>query len=423
MSSLWWYGISKAMKTPLEIIQEKLIARTMEHIHATPIRPNDPPARPWAPVCSTPGNYNREYYEDPRREWAGDSSFLHENWGRKSPEERIQIIAGRWPECPNDLVRYFSSIGQSADACWSDSFPWPFPQAPGVLAESDNTTPVRQLDSLFARHGAKSKFRERIINLFPEHHTYVEPFGGSMKILLWKKIRSKIEIVNDRDNYLINFWRFVQTHPVELAERINSLPTSEYLFDLFQEKVSKLTPFMQAVAFYYIQRLAFNGVIRHGGRTTYATSPSVLNTHLCSVDDLRRHSERLKGVDIRNASFENVIQRANKDNVPVFFYLDPPYYETYGYRSLDEELTFGKEEQIQLRNLCREIDKKGNAFIQTNSGHEFIAELYKEFTVLEAEVAYSIAGSGEARGTTKEFVISNLDIKPKDMHRQTGMFT
>ncbi len=313
-------------------------------------------------------------------------------------------------------------VGLDADAVWSQEFPWPFPQAPGVLKET-NEEEVRQLDSLFARHGAKSKFRERLINLFPKHHTYVEPFGGSMKILLWKKKKSKIEIVNDADKYLINFWRFVQTHPDELAERINDLPTSEAIFHEFQKKISHMSKFMQAVAFYYVQRLAFNGVVRHGGRTTYATSPSVRNHHLCSPDDLRRHALRLRDVDIRCSSFDNIIKRANKKNKEVFFYLDPPYYDTYGYRSLDEELTFAEDEQTQLRDHCVDIDEAGNAFIQTNSGHEFIAELYKDFTVLEAEVAYSIAGAGEARGKTKEFVISNIDIRPQDMHRQSGMFT
>ena len=46
---------------------------------------------------------------------------------------------------------------------------------------------------------------------------YVEPFAGSLAVLLARPHEAKIETVNDRDRYLANFWRAVAAEPLEVA--------------------------------------------------------------------------------------------------------------------------------------------------------------------------------------------------------------
>lgn len=297
----------------------------------------------------------------------------------------------------------------------SIEFAWPFPWAPGCLHEVSDVQ-YERLESLFARLGAKSAARDYLVSKFPEHHTYVEPFAGSFKVLLWKKDRSKIEIVNDVAHQMINFWRYVQCYPYELVDRINKMPVSEYLFFELQKHYDKLTPLMQAVAFYYTAKLTFNGVFssRSGGMSVYATSPYTTPRHYIDLKDVLAVCNRLKYVDIRCNSFVDVIERANKrlsddGKKIVFFYQDPPYYDTKGYRQIGDtsDMPFNLGHHHQLKTLCDEITKNGNKFMQTNSAHPMILDMYKDYHREIMKVSYTVSGTAEDRKETEEVIITN----------------
>lgn len=69
--------------------------------------------------------------------------------------------------------------------------------------------------------GAKGELAPAIVALFPPHRGYVEPFGGSLAVLLAKE-PSKIEVANDLDGRLMTFWRVLRERPEELL-RVTSL--------------------------------------------------------------------------------------------------------------------------------------------------------------------------------------------------------
>jgi len=63
--------------------------------------------------------------------------------------------------------------------------------------------------------GGKSKLRKVIIPMIPEHKCYVEVFGGAAWVLFGKP-PSQIEVLNDIDEDLINFFEVVKTNPLRL---------------------------------------------------------------------------------------------------------------------------------------------------------------------------------------------------------------
>ena len=73
----------------------------------------------------------------------------------------------------------------------------------------------------FAYYGGKTTLAPVIAALLPEHEHYVEPFAGSLAVLLAKR-PSKLETVNDLDRDLVTFWRVLRDHPDDL-ERIAGL--------------------------------------------------------------------------------------------------------------------------------------------------------------------------------------------------------
>jgi DNA adenine methylase len=60
--------------------------------------------------------------------------------------------------------------------------------------------------------GGKILLADRIVATFPAHGHYVEPFCGSLSVLL-AKAPSPHETVNDLDGDLMTFWRVLRDQP------------------------------------------------------------------------------------------------------------------------------------------------------------------------------------------------------------------
>jgi D12 class N6 adenine-specific DNA methyltransferase len=73
------------------------------------------------------------------------------------------------------------------------------------------------MKSPFPWFGGKSKVARLVWDRFGNVPNYVEPFAGSLAVLLRRPHEPKNETVNDKDALLSNFWRALQTAPEELC--------------------------------------------------------------------------------------------------------------------------------------------------------------------------------------------------------------
>jgi DNA adenine methylase len=78
----------------------------------------------------------------------------------------------------------------------------------------------------FPWFGGKSKVAPVIWRRFGNVPNYVEPFAGSLAVLLARPHDPKIETVNDLDGFVPNFWRALQADPDAVA-RYADWPVSE----------------------------------------------------------------------------------------------------------------------------------------------------------------------------------------------------
>lgn len=82
------------------------------------------------------------------------------------------------------------------------------------------------LKAPFPYFGGKSRVAHIVWPRFGNTLNYVEPFAGSLAVLLSRPFPARTETVNDKDAYLSNFWRATQADP-EAVARFADWPVNE----------------------------------------------------------------------------------------------------------------------------------------------------------------------------------------------------
>jgi hypothetical protein len=84
--------------------------------------------------------------------------------------------------------------------------------------------------SPFPWFGGKSRAADLTWSRFGDVKNYVEPFAGSLAVLLarphWPFESTRVETVNDRDCYVANFWRAIQGDPEAVCDAADN-PVNE----------------------------------------------------------------------------------------------------------------------------------------------------------------------------------------------------
>jgi DNA adenine methylase len=155
-----------------------------------------------------------------------------------------------------------------------------------------------------------------------------------------------------------------------------------------------------AALFIYLNKTGFNGIYRVNRDNKFNVPVgSKLEPFELDYDNLRAVSSALQSVSIRSQPFSDV-QIAFRD----FIYLDPPYHETYaGY----SKTPFGEQDHEMLAEFCRNADKSGAYFMQSNSDTPFIRNLYEGYNIEIISAKRSISRNKEGRHKYDELIIRN----------------
>lgn len=157
--------------------------------------------------------------------------------------------------------------------------------------------------------------------------TYVEPCMGTLGILL-RREPSKIEVCNDLDGRIVNFFRVVRDKPDEFAQKLSlTAYRSEQEFIWAKQNLYHSDAVMAAVACFVILRNSIPASLIE--RSCYKFSGND-GGHWDFPDDIFHLAERLRDVRFKCGDAIDLIQRYSlrKDTL---IYIDPPYPETLGY--------------------------------------------------------------------------------------------
>ena len=174
-------------------------------------------------------------------------------------------------------------------------------------------------------YGGKYYMADEIIKLFPKHKTYVEVFGGGAHIL-FRKQNSKIEVYNDINEGLYNFFKVLRSNPQEIIKKLQLTPHSRKEFKKSKNWSEEKDDIEKARKFYIstMQAVNTNGGWSYAKRTSRRGMSARTSNWLSKVDkNLVDAVEKLRSIQVENLDFRNCIKKY--DSKETLFYLDPPY--------------------------------------------------------------------------------------------------
>lgn len=240
--------------------------------------------------------------------------------------------------------------------------------------------------------GGKRRLADAILSRIPEHSCYVEVFAGGAAILFAKEDPAEVEVLNDIDGELVNFYRVLKHHLLEFCNQFRYSIVSRQIFDwLSITPTETLTDIQRAARFYYLQKLCFGG--RPTGRTfgTATTSRPRLNL-LRIEEEISEAHVRLAHVFVEHLDWPECIKRYDRPHT--FFFLDPPYWKLSGYGTSE----FGLEEYQKLADAMGSC--KGRTLLTIND-HPDIRKIFTGFKYERLEITYIVGGvkSGRKKAT------------------------
>lgn len=177
-------------------------------------------------------------------------------------------------------------------------------------------------------HGSKWRIAPWIISHFPKHRIYVEAFGGSASLLL-RKAPSEIEIYNDLDEDVVNFFKVLRD-PVSASRLSELIRLTPYSRNDYDEAFKPADDSVEKA-----RRLAIRSALGFGSNAGTRMSKCGFrgndwkarksNAHVWTTlpDAIQNAIARFSGVVIENLPATKLIEA--QDGPETLFYLDPPY--------------------------------------------------------------------------------------------------
>lgn len=250
------------------------------------------------------------------------------------------------------------------------------------MAKKQHKTDYQMINSPFKWVGGKSRFRKDIISLFPEHSCYIELFSGAAWVLFGKK-PSPVEVLNDIDKELVNFFRVIKYKPEEFMKSFDLELVSRDEFErLANLDTTTLTDIERAHRFYYIIMAGWGGELNYPRFQTSITDGGHGNRLIGALKFLRERIEpvyqRLQKVVVENLDWKTCFHRYDRPGT--LMYIDPPYPDNkcnyaHNMRSW--------EEHVDLSKVLKDAKCK---WILSSYDNSNVRELYNGYNIIPIKV-------------------------------------
>lgn len=259
------------------------------------------------------------------------------------------------------------------------------------------------IKALVPWYGSKRTLAPRIIAELGPHRAYIEPFCGSMAVLMVKP-QCNIEVVNDLHVNLINLARVLRDRKTapQFHRRIRRWSLyAGVIDDAKAQLVESETPVDRAVAYFAMSWLGLNG---YSGtdKELVNVNTAVRYTLLGGGDPVTRFrsasrsawafAKRLRDVDIRNEDSIALLERL-ADAKGQAIYVDPPYLKK-GAKYLHDF------DWLAHRRLAKALHKfQETRIVVSYYDHPDLAAMYPMWTKVDCAMTKSLVSQGRRDST------------------------
>lgn len=230
--------------------------------------------------------------------------------------------------------------------------------------------------------GAKATLADRIVSLLPAHRSYIEPYAGSLAVLLAKP-RAVMETVNDLDGRLMTFWRILRDRPDELIRACALTPHGRAELEYAHHGPVTTDELEVARRVWVILTQGRAGTLRHNGWRHYLDPlgssigmPAYLDAYR---DRLASAAERLMGVTLECLPALDIIDRYGQ-HPNNLLYIDPPY---LGSTRTSTNYLHDMPRPADHRDLAEALTACRAAVVLSGYGSALYDELYADWDQVE----------------------------------------
>ena len=187
--------------------------------------------------------------------------------------------------------------------------------------------------------------------MLPRHDHYVEPFAGSLAVLL-AKAPSRYETVNDLDGDLMTFWRVLRDQPAELIRTAHLTPHSRAEYELSKTLDGAADVERARRVWVRLSQSRSNSMNATGWRYRrqigHASMPEFIDGYATRMPAA---AQRIKSVSLECRDAVDVIRDYGTEPT-VCLYVDPPYLGTTRAANYRHEMT-GDDQHEELADALR----------------------------------------------------------------------
>jgi len=265
--------------------------------------------------------------------------------------------------------------------------------------------------------GGKKQIIPQIKQYIPQnYYRYFEPFIGGGALFF--DLAPQKAYVNDINKVLVSAYRNIKHHPYNVIKELDNLQETFNLKNneekkLFFYKIRNIfnkeedCSLIKTTYFIFLNKTCFNGMYRENSKGHFNVPfGRYKNPKILDEKNILAVSKLLQKTTITDYSFEKAVKDAKEGD---FIYFDPPYHPltvTSNFTNYSNG-GFNKEDQIKLRNVFIDLNKRNCLLMLSNSDTQFIREIYHGFNQRTVLAARIINCKASGRGKINELLIMN----------------